>query len=95
MLHESGTRVISMQHWSKLNNHEGEPHPVGRADHAAVLLRYCGDRPQLFVTGGLDAGNQVLSDSWILDVESGKWREVRSIFLNYVQHDRVVGQIIM
>ena len=28
------------------------------------------------MTGGLDAGKKVLSDAWILDVQSGRWREV-------------------
>jgi hypothetical protein len=50
---------------------------VGRYGHAAVLLDYCGDHPQLFVTGGSDADREVLSDSWILDMQSGRWREVR------------------
>ena len=65
-----------MQHWSKLAHHVGEPWPVKRAGHAAVCLGYGGDHPQLLVTGGLGAGSKVLSDAWILDVQSGKWREV-------------------
>jgi hypothetical protein len=60
-----------------LDNNEGEPGPVGRAGHAAVLLDYCGDHHQLFVTGGLHAG-KILGDSWILDVQCGRWRKVRS-----------------
>ena len=63
-----------MQHWSKVDDHEGEPFPVGRVGHAAVCLDY-GDHPQLFVTGGL-GNKQVLSDAWMLDVQSGRWREV-------------------
>jgi hypothetical protein len=50
---------------------------VRRGGHAAVLLDYCGDHPQLFVTGGMGADRKVLSDSWILDMHSGRWREVR------------------
>ena len=63
-----------MQHWS---HHVGEPCPVERSAHAAVCLGYGEDHSQLLVTGGLDAGNKVLSDAWMLDVQSGKWREVR------------------
>ena len=54
---------------------EGEPCPAGRCGHAAVCLGQ-GTRPQLVVLGGQD-GNHVLNDVlWILDVESGRWKEV-------------------
>ena len=76
--HESNHCVISMQHWSKLDHHEGGPCPVGRSGHAAVCLDY-GDHPQLLVTGGRGGGNRVLSDGWLLDVQSGRWREVRAL----------------
>ena len=76
--HVSNHCVISMQHWSKLDHHEGEPCPVGRAGHAAVCLDY-GDHPQLLVTGGKGRGNKVLSDGWLIDVQSGRWREVRAL----------------
>ena len=71
-----------MQHWSKLVNHSGEPFPVRRSRHAAVCLNYGGDHPQLLVTGGLDISKKVLNDAWILDVYSGKWREVRHVWIN-------------
>ena len=67
-----------MQHFhsSKLDNQEGAPCPVARNGHAAVCLDYGGDYPQLLVIGGKDAGT-TLSDAWTLDVQSGRWREVR------------------
>ena len=68
--------VIFMQHWSKLEHPVGEPCPVGRSLHAAVCLGYGEPRPQVLVTGGLGAGMKVLSDAWILDMQSGHWREV-------------------
>ena len=74
--HLSSRCVISMQHWTKLDHHEGEPCPVGRSSHAAVCLGYGGDHPQLFVTGGYASGGKGLSDAWMLDVQSGRWREV-------------------
>ena len=46
--------------------------------HAAVCLDY-GDHPQLLVIGGFDGSNKVLSDGWMLDVQSGRWREVRAL----------------
>ena len=55
---------------------ELESSPVGRTGHAAVCLGYGGDHPQLLITGGLDDGNKVLSDSWMLDLQSGRWRVV-------------------
>ena len=55
---------------------EGESCPVGRSGHAAVCLGYGGDNPQLLITRGLGVGNKVLSDSWILDLQSGRWKEV-------------------
>ncbi len=60
--------VVCLQHWSKL-----EPCPVTKSDHAAVCLGYGCNNPQLFVTGGREA----LSDAWILNLTSGKWRKVR------------------
>jgi hypothetical protein len=65
-----------MQHWSAVNHHEGDPRPVGRSRHAAVCLGYGRYRPQLLITGGKDAKNRALSDAWMLDVHSGRWKEV-------------------
>ena len=55
---------------------EGESFPLWRTGQAAVCLGYGGDHPQLLITGGLGAGNKVLSDSWIFDLQSGRWKEV-------------------
>ena len=65
-----------MQHWRKLGHQEGEPCPVGRGSHSAVCLGYGGDHPHLFITGGIDKNNTVLNDAWMLDLQSGKWKEV-------------------
>ena len=65
-----------MQHWSKLDHQEGIPRPVGRSAHVAVCLGYGGDNHKLLVTGGRDANNVTLSDVWILDLDSRKWKEV-------------------
>ena len=73
--HVSSHSVIFMQHWNKLEI-QGESCPVGRYVHAAVCLGYGGDHPQLLVIGGHD-GTTPLSDVWLLDLESGRWREVR------------------
>ena len=70
----SSHSVLFMQHFSKMDT-QGESCPEGRSSHAAVCLGYGGDHPQLLVTGGM--GNSLLSDVWLLDVQSGRWREVR------------------
>ena len=70
----SSHSVLFMQHFSKMDT-QGGSCPEARYSHAAVCLGYGGDHPQLLVTGGL--GNGVLSDVWMLDVQSGRWREVR------------------
>ncbi len=74
--HVSSLGVIFMQHWSKVDEHVGEPCPVRRSSHAAVCLHYGGDSPQFLVIGGRGGDGGVLSDVWVLDVQSGRWREV-------------------
>ena len=44
--------------------------------HGAACIEHGGDRPQLVITGGLDAGGKVLNDVWIMDVPSGMWKKV-------------------
>ena len=70
----SSHSVLFMQHFSKMDT-QGESCPNVRYGHAAVCLGYGGDHPQLLVTGG--DGIHILSDVWLLDVQSGRWREVR------------------
>lgn len=65
-------------HWKKLDHFEGEPCPEGRSYHAAACLGYGGERPQLFVTGGMGDGGKVLSDAWMLDIKSNGWTKVGS-----------------
>ena len=49
---------------------------MGRSTHTAVCLGP-GDHPQVLVYGGRDrSSGKVLSDMWVLDVHSGRWREV-------------------
>ena len=70
----SSHSVLFMQHFSKMDT-QGESCPKERYLHAAVCLGYGGDHPQLLIIGGY--GSSVLSDVWLLDVQSGRWREVR------------------
>ena len=67
-----------------MEQQEGEPCPVGRSYHDAVCLGYGGDHPQLLVTGGVDKDDNVLSDAWMLDLQSCRWREVRVQHVCYI-----------
>ena len=69
---------ITLQNWSKLKSGGGS-WPEGRVYHAACCLNYGQQFPQLLVTGGLDRQSRPLGDVWTLDVERGKWREVRNL----------------
>ena len=64
------------QEWTKLERPKGAPWPKERDSHAACCLNYGQDDPQVLVTGGVDKYLDVLSDMWILDIKSGRWREV-------------------
>ena len=67
------------QEWTKLERPEGAPWPVERANHAACCLNYTDEQPQLLVTGGADKRNKTLSDAWLLDINTRRWREVREV----------------
>ena len=88
----SSHSVLFMQHFSKMDT-QGESCPKGRSSHAAVCLGYGGDHPQLLVTGGYDSDGVILNDVWMLDVQSGRWREVRvcvcKCIVNSILHTRV------
>ena len=60
-----------------LDQYEGGPTPAGRDSHAATCLGQGEDHPQLLISGGLDGSNKTLKDSWLLDLQSGRWTEVR------------------
>ena len=67
------------QEWTKLERPEGAPWPVERNAHAACCLNYGDNDPLLLVTGGLDKRNKTLSDAWLLDINTRRWREVREV----------------
>ena len=67
------------QECTKLERPERDPWPAERKYHAATCLNYGDHYPQLLVTGGVDKNNKTLSDAWVLDINSGKWREVREV----------------
>ena len=50
-----------------------------REDHAACCLNYGDDEPVLLMTGGTDKNYYTLGDAWLLDVNLGRWREVREV----------------
>ena len=58
---------------------QGDQWPEARRNHSACALNYGEDRPALLVSGGIGEGGKVLGKMWILDVDSGKWTEVRML----------------
>ena len=56
---------------------EGEPWPAVRSAHAACYLGYAGDHINLPVTGGIGRGDEALNDTWLFNMSSKKWKEVR------------------
>ena len=59
---------------------QGVQWPETRSGHSASALNYGEDHPMVLVSGGLGEGVETLKDMWILDVDSGKWIEVRMSF---------------
>ena len=64
------------QEWTKLERPLEAPWPVERYAHAACCLNYGEEYPQLLVTAGWSKNETILSDAWILDVNSGSWKTV-------------------
>ena len=56
----------------------GVPQPMGRRCHGACCLNYGEDHPKVLISGGVK-DRDILGDMWILDVNSGKWTEVRML----------------
>jgi len=52
---------------------------VARCNHAACCINYGDDQPVLLMTGGTDKNYNTLSDAWLFEVNSRKWREVREV----------------
>ena len=67
------------QEWTKLERPDGAPWPVGRDGHAACCLSYEEEHPFVLMTGGVDKNYNTLGDVWLLDIHSGRWREVREV----------------
>ena len=47
--------------------------------HAACCLNFGDVHPQLLITGGVDKKGKTLSDAWLLDINTRRWREVREV----------------
>ena len=67
---------LVVQEVTKVERGQGEPWPLGRFGHAACCLNYGEAHPKLLMSGGVNEW-EVLADMWILDVDSGKWTEVK------------------
>ena len=61
---------------------------MGRWYHGECCLNYGEDHPKVLIYGGLGEDSIVLGDMWILDVNSGKWTEVRELAYSYFLCDQ-------
>ena len=79
--------LLPVQVWTKLSG-ESETvsspsqrnpsllsHPSARDGHSACVIEGA-PRPLMLVTGGWDATDQATSDMWLLDINSGLWKQV-------------------
>ena len=62
----------------------GRDSPTVTYYHAADCIEHDGDRPQLVISGGLGAGDKVMNDVWIMDVQSGSWKKVIHALLLFI-----------
>ena len=63
---------------------QGDQWPEARAVHSACTLNYGEEHSTVLVSGGVGKGNKVLRDMWILDVDSFKWTEVRTLVYKFL-----------
>ena len=66
---------------------QGDQWPEARDDHATCCLNYGEDHPMILVSGGRTKGLKILENLWILDVDSGKWTEVRTLVYSKFLYD--------
>ena len=56
---------------------KGSLWPEARQSHAACCLNFGQESPQLLVSGGISRNvKKVFKDLWMLDIDSGNWKEV-------------------
>lgn len=56
---------------------QDSPSPEARRGHAACCLNFDQESPQLLISGGINSTfKKVLKDMWMLDINSGTWKEV-------------------
>ena len=67
-------RYLFFQNFKKMRKYG--PWPKKRSSHAACVLNYDQEFPQLLVAGGLDENTQALGDLWLLSVDQGMWIKV-------------------
>jgi hypothetical protein len=60
------------------------PWPQRRSSHAACVLNFDQEFPQVVVAGGLDENTQALGDLWLLSVDHLMWMKIRAheVFLH-------------
>ena len=65
-----------LQFWECLLHKDGDLWPQTRGYHIAVCLGYGRQYKKVLFSGGWN-GYEAISDTWLLDPQSGKWEKVR------------------
>ena len=67
---------LYLQHWTKLEFSGPKPPARDRQGACCIAGPLTGQEHPLLLVSGLGAGNKVLQDMWILDIDGRKWKEV-------------------
>ena len=77
--------IYLLQEATELPREEGEAWPMGRRYHAACCIGYNTESRHLLICGGVGNDKKALSDIWLLNVETKKWRQVASYITVLIQ----------
>ena len=73
----SESDIVKLQNFRKIKKFG--PWPERRSSHAACVLNYDQEFPQLLVAGGLDNNKDPIGDLWLFSVDHGMWMKVYNI----------------
>jgi len=76
IVHSNIYSIIYCQTVGNVDPLQGQPWPAPRSNNGACCLNYDDDHPQLLISGGVNSNNTTLRDSWVFDVDTGRWTEV-------------------
>ncbi|KAL0969620.1 hypothetical protein UPYG_G00229930 [Umbra pygmaea] len=74
----SDIHCLDLESWTWSEIVPAWPVPVGRSWHTLTAI----SDTALFLFGGMSVDGKPISDAWILDVETQKWREIEHPYIN-------------